>query len=542
MNETNGNSNGHASNGNGAADIPGGIACDLPYAAFEQTADTAGRYCSAERQRIEAANQPKIAAAKQELAIVERKLEAITREICKLPPEGDLRNRRRTALFLSVFGLGLCTAGFAAAVYALDPIMPGIAKYGVALGMAVVLPFIVHVAINCWSHSERFMHWLVACDFALAFIAMVSLAYVRFRVSAEQMTQANAAITIDSDAPVVASAPSTFFERTACYVTIFSMCSAVAMELAAGIAFHRAARLWADMPTNAKDLREKHEELECRRIELVRAIEAWQQEPQEFVNRFWANYHEAKLRGNEGNRFTKMFAAALFFLVCWGGMAPAYAAEPLNLVAAIDLTASVGGASGLDQKTELERNVASVGKLLVTVPAGSRVTVIGITDRSFAQPYVLLSARLDGNAGYFQERIKNAHQQLLTAWQKRSQSLVENFQQTDLFGALVMSSQIFEPRDGRRNVLVIFSDMRHETRSLNLAKFSVVPLQPTLDGIASAGLAADLKGVEVYALGVDAAGKSVGYWNSLHDFWLAYFEKAGAKVRAYSILRDLPQL
>ena len=80
------------------------------------------------------------------------------------------------------------------------------------------------------------------------------------------MTQANPAITIDSDAPVIASAPSTFFERTACYVTIFSMCSAVAMELAAGIAFHRAARLWAEMPSNAKDLREKHEELECCRI------------------------------------------------------------------------------------------------------------------------------------------------------------------------------------------------------------------------------------------------------------------------------------
>ena len=177
MNETNGNSNGHASNGNGAVGHPRGDCLRSTLCRVEQMADTAGRYCSAERQRIEAANQPKIAAAKQELAIVERKLEAITREICKLPPEGDLRNRRRTALFLFLLGLGLCTAGFAAAVYALDPIIPGIAKYGVALGMAVVLPFIVHVAINCWSHSERFMHWLVACDFALAFIAMVSLAY-----------------------------------------------------------------------------------------------------------------------------------------------------------------------------------------------------------------------------------------------------------------------------------------------------------------------------------------------------------------------------
>lgn len=247
------------------------------------------------------------------------------------------------------------------------------------------------------------------------------------------------------------------------------------------------------------------------------------------------------MRGCTATRVTKMFVAAICFLLFSAGVSRAYAAEPLNLVVAVDLTASVARASGLDQKTELQRDVAAVGKLLATVPAGSRVTVIGITDRSFAQPYVLLSARLDGNEGYFKERIATAHQQLLATWQKRSQSLVVSFQQTDLLGALVMSSQVFEPREGHRNVLVIFSDMRHETRSLNLARLAVVPVQSTLSEIERGGLVADLNGIEVYVLGVDAAGKSVGYWNSLRDFWLAYFGKAGAKVRLYSMLRDLPQ-
>jgi hypothetical protein len=237
-----------------------------------------------------------------------------------------------------------------------------------------------------------------------------------------------------------------------------------------------------------------------------------------------------------------MFAAALFFLLLSGGVMRASGAGSLNLVVAIDLTASVAGASGLDHKTELQRDVASVEKLLATLPAGSRVTVIGITDRSFAQPYVILSAHLDGNEGYFKERLQKAHEQLLATWQKRSQSLVENFKQTDLLGALVMSSQVFEPKEGHRDVLVIFSDMRHETRALNFARLPVVPVRSTLDKVERGGLIPDLNGVEVYALGVDAAGKSVGYWNSLRDFWLTYFGKAGAKVRAYSMLRDLPQL
>src|SRR2546428_12058127 len=107
------NDNGYAGNGNGLAHMPAEVDSDLCSAAVEEMDDRAGRYCSAERQRLEAANQPKIAAAKQDLTMVECGLERITRETSKLPPEGDLRKRRRIALFLFAFGLGLCTAGFA---------------------------------------------------------------------------------------------------------------------------------------------------------------------------------------------------------------------------------------------------------------------------------------------------------------------------------------------------------------------------------------------------------------------------------------------
>ncbi len=327
-----------------------------------------------------------------------------------------------------------------------------------------------------------------------------------------------------------------------CFVTIFSMFSAVGMEIAAGLAFHRACRLWAEMPAGAIELRRRREELAERKIRLVEEIAALEQEPQEFVNRFWRDYHEGQMRGLKESMFTKMFVVAFLVVSISAWVQRAHAAEPLNLVVAVDLSGSVGHASGLDHKTELQRDVAAVGKLLVSIPAGSRVTVIGITDRSFAEPYVLLSAHLDGNEGYFQERIKAAREQLLAAWQKRSAKFVENFSQTDLFGSLVMASQVFESRDGRRNVLVILSDMRHETRSLNLARLPVVPVKATLARVAGDNLVADLKGIDVYVLGVDAAGKSVGYWNSLRDFWLAYFDKAGANVRAYSMLRDLPNL
>ena len=540
MNERNGRGNGHASNGNGVAYTSGAIGAALGYAGVEQIDDRAGRYCSTERQRLEAANRPKIAAAKQDLVGVESDLHKLRQEESKLPPEGDIRKRRRKALYLFAFFLVLCVGGFVSALFSLEPLMADWKRYFLSVAIAGILPFAVHYLIN-ENRSERLLHWLAVSDLVFAGIAIGSLTLIRSQVLAEEMKQANTAIVIDGDAPVTMPTPSTFFERTAGLMTIFSVFTTLAMELAAGLALHAACRLWEEMPANADQVRQRCAELEQRRINLVQQIEAWEQEPEEFVNRFWRDYHEAQLRGIKGNRFTKMFGAALVFLTLWGGASRAYAAEPLNLVVAVDLTASVSGAAGFDQKTELQRNVASVGQILASVPPGAQVTVVGITDRSFAQPYVLLSARLDGNPGYFQERINGARQQLVAAWQKRSQAFVVNFSQTDLLGTLVMASQVFEPRDGHHNVLVILSDMRHETRSLNLARLPAIRVQPTLERVARESLIGDLKGIDVYVLGVDSAGKSVGYWNSLRDFWLAYFTKAGAKVCAYSMLRNIPQ-
>ena len=43
-----------------------------------------------------------------------------------------------------------------------------------------------------------------------------------------------------------------------------------------------------------------------------------------------------------------------------------------------------------------------------------------------------------------------------------------------------------------------------------------------------ARLIAKLNGVDVYVVGVDAATKSLAYWQSLRDFWTEYFKRAGA--------------
>ena len=50
---------------------------------------------------------------------------------------------------------------------------------------------------------------------------------------------------------------------------------------------------------------------------------------------------------------------------------------------------------------------------------------------------------------------------------------------------------------------------------------------------------ARLQNVEVYVLGADNAGKPIGCWNRLREYWIEYFKKAGSYVQTYSVLREL---
>jgi hypothetical protein len=130
----------------------------------------------------------------------------------------------------------------------------------------------------------------------------------------------------------------------------------------------------------------------------------------------------------------------------------------------------------------------------------------------------------------------------LRAWRERSERLTPSCAKTDILGALFIASEVFhESPGGRRKVLVVLSDMRQATGALNLERQAVVQTPAAMRRVAGNKLMADLGGVEVYAEGVDGAGESVAYWQSLHDFWKAYFVQTGATLARYSALRGVPE-
>jgi hypothetical protein len=83
---------------------------------------------------------------------------------------------------------------------------------------------------------------------------------------------------------------------------------------------------------------------------------------------------------------------------------------------------------------EFHKNVEAVSQVLTQVLAGAHVTVLGITDDSFAQPYFLLRASVASEVGHFGEKLASARQRLETSWKARSRDLAPSFAGTDLFG------------------------------------------------------------------------------------------------------------
>ena len=78
--------------------------------------------------------------------------------------------------------------------------------------------------------------------------------------------------------------------------------------------------------------------------------------------------------------------------------------------------------------------------------------------------------------------------------------------------------------------------MRESARKYNLEKPPIINPK-ILAEVEKDRLIPSLENVKVYVLGVHSCGRTEVYYNTLRDFWLQYFEKAGAQVVCYSMDR-----
>lgn len=488
-------------------------------------------WCHHETRRVALVNEARIVALKTEcvsLLTEERELEAILKHAPV--PDGTRGNNLRKRFSWGV-ALILTLAGLAFSLIAFAPFRLGAIQYLYCTGIAILMPYLMEKLLTVWS-DRKILKALVLLAALVSIASVMLLAVIRGDIVGHEMSAGNQSVVID-DAESPATPQPDFYASTLPLLRLVMALLALAMELAAGFALHDAMAQEEGALPDWETLQNRLQIIRSRLAAIAEEVVNLKNEPDIVANRFWRNFHRALVRNvtrSVGPKLLLSLIVALTALHLHAGVK-----DRATIVVALDLTESVS-THGPDKKTDFEKNVAAVSGLLGKVPLGSHVTVIGITDHSFAEPFILLKGRMDDDPGYFDERLKDAQNKLATAWKRRAATLTPHYPETDIVGVLLLAGQIFNESSASQKLLIILSDMRHHTRDLDLETGNSVSVPK--GRIPQASLA----GVEVYVLGVGGVGKSLTYWLTLEGFWREYLGKAHATVRRYSPLREIPEI
>ncbi len=490
-------------------------------------------YCDLEVQKIELQNQPRIAALRHEGSLLLQEEQELTRKLQDAPSPCDQRSRRwRAAYYWSVTAL-LWAAGFFLLIYTFAPFRMGSIGILYCLGASAAVPFLFDFAFQD-PVRQKWLQSLATIALVVGLASLMLLALIRGDLLVQELQSSGPAVIIDDpQSSTAASAqPKDFYEKTGMLLLPALLLLAFAMDVGAGLALREARRTGSEDSEDWGKLRARLYEVRHRLTEIVYEIRTLENEGQEFAAAFWADFYKAMLTHTLRNAMTKFLVTVIVFLTLFTPCR-SYAAAKTNTVIAVDLTQSeaVKDATG---KTEFAKNIDAVSTVLSQVSASSIITIIGITDHSFTQPYILLSATVPDDPGYFGERLRRARIDLVRAWKTRIARLAPTFKHTDIIGALFLASEILEnKRAPTEKTLIIFSDMQNSTRDLNLES-GTIPSFALLRDIN----VANLQDVQVRILGVDAPRTSLAYWEDLKNFWIEYFQETGAKVQNYEALHE----
>jgi hypothetical protein len=333
----------------------------------------------------------------------------------------------------------------------------------------------------------------------------------------------------------------TFYATAGPKMRLFLMLLSLSLELAAGLALHEA-RL-------SLKVRRLHPLPESRRLEIVEQeisrneaqLTFLRNEPDTFAAEYQRNLYIGLING--ATRHAKSYAnwPATLAVVALLGIGTVLRAQTIDLWEGLDLSATSKAAT-YDGVPAHKQNIEAVARMLACLPPGSRITVAGISDQSFARPLILLTGEIPRNPGKLRDydQIVAARNRLSTSMQRISASIEPRYQSTDIFGFLIVAGMAFRSTPQMRHMLVIHSDMRQSASPVDLEHVNRVAVKNALSTVEDHQLLADLRGVEMFVYGVHAVDKDIQYWQSLRDFWAAYFEHSHATLREFSMMRDTP--
>lgn len=495
----------------------------------------AEQICAYEERRIELTNQGPLASLLEEHQHLIGEANRVVTLLRDEPPLGSRLRLIRRAVFCWTLTIVLAASGFALTVLTLEPFRLGSKTWLYAFGVSILTPFLIDEVLSHWPMLVKFLTPSAA---AAGLAGVMLFAAIRGDIFGEQLRESQSSDVVIDDTDTPSQAPQTdFYASTVPLLRLAFLLIAFSIEVGAGIALWEARRSRRDDAEDWMARRRELAQIRSRNGEIIREAIALRNEPAIFAACYRRDFYRAMLTNAIRKSLSKVL---LVGIVAAGiGVPTVHGQVREDRVIAIDLTASVA-ATGPDAKSDFQKDIEGVTKVLDQVPAGARVTVIGITDESFTQPYILMRARIGADPGYFGERLSAARARLEGAWKARAARLQPHFRHTEILGAIELASQIFAEEKGRRKELILLSDMRQDTHKLDLEGASVVPAFSTV--VSRCEPIANLRGVTVTVLGAGGSAHSTVYWRSLQSFWSEYFHYAGADLEFYSALRELPEL
>lgn len=499
----------------------------------------ASTYSARQRQEVEAVNQPKIAALRAKQEFLQDARRGLISEIEHAQIRPSQPSAKRSQIGNLAVAILLTGAGFRLAQATFQPFNLGPTGDLVCAGVAIACPFATDLFLQHF-RARNIVRSLVAVAFITALATLALFAEIRGDVLAHQLNQGDVVILDNvENVPRPANQEN---ERIYLLLRWALISAAFGFELAAGLAVYefREARK-AVKPDWIRRLRKQLVKTEKELLKVLVELRELLYQPAAAEAQFWTDFNRGLMDGINARRISKGLSIVALTAILAGHTLQAE--SKLHTIGALDLS-QTQLATGADRESEFEDNVRAVSRLMVQMQAGSRITILGITDRSLVNPLILLSARLPSDPGYFGSRLAAGTQALSAAWKKRIENLEPTFRQTDLLGALTFAAESFARSDAARKRLIIFSDMRQYTAELDLEKPKVIDVRKSLKQVELQGGFAPLRGVEIYVFGAGAHGRDKGtaYWIGLKTFWVEYFRRSGATLRIFSTTREMEEL
>jgi hypothetical protein len=186
------------------------------------------------------------------------------------------------------------------------------------------------------------------------------------------------------------------------------------------------------------------------------------------------------------------------------------------------------------------QNERAVLKVVDSLQPCDKIDILLVTEATFSNPEHMITGEMPSKAGYFKEELRRRKIHLMNEFRSKAEKLSNERPATALIDGIWMFARMCQEHRNHEKNLILLSDMRQFTKALD-EDVITQNVNAAFSKVKSEQLIPDMKGINVYVMGVSTAGMTVQKWRKLEMFWKKFFAAAGANLKSYDMGRHWPR-